>query len=111
MTPNQSIKDAENKLDVAKDAETSLYRVGYILDPSTNSNQTTQWNLSLTSTKAKAMESDQTANTLSPSMSSDPTTTTFPPTTLDYTTPFTTATKSSQKLLQFIEGKKRIKVK
>ena len=111
MTPIQSIKDAENKLDVAKNEETSLYSVGYILDSSTTSNQTTQFNMSLTSSQAKTIASDHTAITLSPSMSSDPTTTTFPPTTLDYTTPFTTATKSSQKLLRLIDGRKKKKGK
>ena len=92
------------------DAETSLYSVGYILDPSTTSDQTSQLNLALTKT-VKTIASDQTANTISPSMPSNPTTTTFPPTTLDYTTPFTTATKSSQNSLQLIEGRKKNKGK
>ena len=110
LTPIQSIKDTVNKLDIVTDAETSLYSVGYILDPSTTSDQTTQLNLALTKT-VKTIASDQTANTISPSMPSNPTTTTFPPTTLDYTTPFTTATKSSQNSLQLIEGRKKNKGK
>ena len=75
-SPTQSTSQINDNFSHTKVAGSSLYSVGYILNPSTKSNQTT---------------------------------TTFSPTTLDYTTPFTTATKSQEQLRKVSDNRNMTK--
>ena len=103
LTALQSGGQTKNNFSHQKETDTSLYSVGYIFNPSTANDLSTNLNDSIVDYSTIQITSPETTSIPNPSISSDPTTTTFPPTTLDYTTPFTTATKSAQNLLQMLQ--------
>ena len=104
LVPLQSARQTKNSLIHAKVNKTSLYSIGYIVDSSTPSEPTAARKDSSVLYQTITSTSEVTTSTSKPSKLSDPTTTTFPPTTLDYTTPFTTATKPEHRLLNILNA-------
>ena len=104
LIPLLSAKKTKNSLIDAKVNKTSLYSIGYIVNSSTPSKPSTAQNKSSVPYQTITSTPDLATSTSNHSKLSDPTTTTFPPTTLDYTTPFTTATKPELRLLNMISA-------
>ena len=101
--PLLSIRQTTNSMVNAKENKTSLYSIGYIDKSSTPSEQSVAQNDTSVPYQIISTASDVKTSTSNPVKLSDPTTTTFPPTTLDYTTPFTTATKPELRLLNMLK--------